>query len=137
MNLKESIIRILREEINDFQNMDWIIKAKVSLKNSAIFFEPVINEEEYNKIVEIIEESCDDEIYCAKGSFRTLRPFNSYDYLHHLVITLDGKVLFGGTNSLSKDSEYHTRKSMENYIISQDSYFNNPNIIDGREYFNI
>ena len=138
MNLQESIRRILREEFDDLENMDWITKSKASLKNSVIFFEPMITKEEYDKVIDIIKASCNyDELYCYTGSLRDLNPFNGYGYLHHLVITKDGKILYGGANRTSEDSLYNTKQDLENYIINNDIDFDNPSMIDGREYFNL
>ena len=133
MSLQESIRRILREEMGDF---DWIRDTNPSLLDSIIVFEPMITEEDYGKVLNILENS-GENIHTNTGSINTLNPFTYYDYLHHLLINVNGRTVYGGTNYNNNVEYDDLNDNIDDYISSFSDVFPNPTRIDGRKYFNI
>lgn len=128
---------IFKDRLNESEDLglDWIIESNPSFKNKIIIFEPLITEDEYNIVLDGLLKF-DEGFYTYNGSLGGLRPFNSYDYLHHLVIGLDGIVAYGGANSNSLGNYDEMMDAIENYVRGNKK-FNNPEIINGREYFNL
>jgi hypothetical protein len=128
MNIK----KIIREEIGDF---DWIKDTNPSPLNTIIVFEPMITEDDYSKVLEVLE--LDESVHTNTGHINTLNPFMSYDYLHHLLIDVNGKTVYGGSNY----DDYEEREDLEENIVDYTSTFphrfKDPIRVDGRKYFNI
>jgi hypothetical protein len=128
---------IFKDRLNESEDLglDWIIESNPSFKNKIIIFEPLITEDEYNIVLDGLLKF-DEGFYTYSGSLERLKPFNSYDYLHHLVIGLDGRVAYGGANSNILGNYGEMMDAIENYVRG-DKNFNNPEVINGREYFNL
>ena len=122
---------IVKESEDDF---NWIKDVNPSLLDSIIVFEPMITEEDYGKILEVLE--LDEDIHTMTGHINTLDPFYSYGYLHHLLIDARGKTVYGGSNV--NDEEYNDLNyNINDYVSTFSHRFPNPTRIDGRKYFNI
>jgi len=129
MNLK----KIIREETENWKK--WIEDISPSLLNTVITFEPMITEEQYEEVLKFLE--LDENLHTNTGNIRTLQPFNSYDYLHHLLIDKNGRTVFGGTD-YDEDSKYQERnQDIDEYLKTFTDRFENPMRIDGRNYFNL
>ena len=122
----------VNESEDDF---DWIKDVNPSLLDSIIIFEPMITEEEYGKVLEVLE--LDENIHTHTGHINTLNPFGGYDYLHHLLINVNGRTVYGGAN-YTDDEEYDDlNHNINDYVSTFSNLFPNPTRIDGRKYFNL
>jgi hypothetical protein len=124
MNIK----RIIREEMDD---LDWIRETNPDLLNTALVFEPLITNEDYEtvkKLIQRYEPNTDiDDIDMDE------------DFIHHILIGLTGYVAYGGTNSEDIDDDVidELRQNMDWYIEHKSSIFSNPERVDGRKLFNL
>lgn len=125
MNIK----KIIREEIEDFE---WVENIKPTLLNKVIIFEPLIDTEEFDKVIELIK------LYDKNVDLEDLEmPFI---YTHHLLIGLTGYVAYGGINYRGPNSqtmkEFH--ENIDWYISERrPEEFQNPERINGRKFFNL
>jgi|688.fasta_scaffold158508_2 hypothetical protein len=127
---------IFKDRLNESEELNWIIESNPSFRNKIIIFEPLIIEDEYNIVIDGLLEF-DEDLYTYSGNLEELRPFTSYDYLHHLVIGLNGVVAYGGANEHNNEDWGGFMDNVENYIGNYYKNFNNPEVIDGRKYFNL
>jgi hypothetical protein len=124
-----NIRKIIREEVEDFE---WVENIKPSLLNKVIIFEPLIDIEEFDKVKELIklyDKNVDFEVFTV-----------GFIYIHHLLIDLGGVVAYGGINHRGPDSQTmkELHENMDWYISERKSeYFQNPERINGREFFNL
>jgi hypothetical protein len=122
------------EYLKEKDDFDWIKDTNPSLLDSIIVFEPMITQEDYGKVLGVLES--DEDIHTTTGHINTLDPFYSYGYLHHLLIDARGKTVYGGSNV--NDEEYNDLNyNINDYVSTFSHRFPNPIRIDGREYFNI
>lgn len=128
MNLRKIII----EELDDF---DWIKDTNPSLLNTIIVFEPMITEDDYSKVLEVLE--LDKNIHTYTGHINTLNPFMSYDYLHSLLIDVNGKTVYGGSNYNDYEERVDLEDNIVNYTSTYHNRFQDPIRVDGRKYFNL
>jgi hypothetical protein len=120
MNLR----KIIREELGDF---DWTDDIKPSLRNTIIIFEPMVTETEfYENVVDSLNDT----------DISKIKIFDTFSYIHHLLIDSNGLVAYGGSNY--GESSYHDFHSDINHYVKNNPSrdFNNPIKIDGREFFN-
>jgi hypothetical protein len=146
MNLK----KIIKEELKD--ELDWIIKSNPSLHNKIIVFEPMIDSDEFNHVLDKLNtfnEMGDNIRWWSKRPLNDYKPLNVEDYLHHLIIGLDGRMVYGALWEIGdlidqgytedqirndyEDKDY----DINNFIDSSPDNFNSPEKINGREYFNL
>lgn len=141
-------------ESNDF---DWIKDSKESLKDKVILFEPMIDKGEWEKVLDSLMNhvvTFDEDITWWSGLDLDVRvPFHDTNesLLHHLLISNDGRMVSGGIDTnlyktLIGDgyTDYDIRCSYDEYYTDIDLFieaepnkFDDPDTIDGREYFNI
>lgn len=141
-------------ESNDF---DWIKDSKESLKDKVILFEPMIDEGEWEKVLDSLMNhvvTFDEDITWWSGLDLDVHvPFHDIheSLLHHLLISNDGRMVSGGIDAnlyktLIGDgyTDYDIRCSYDEYYTDIDLFieaepnkFDDPDTIDGREYFNI
>lgn len=130
MNLR----KIIREELGGF---DWVGDIEPSLKNTIIVFEPMINKEEFDKVIELLEEMDGNLCVASGGYIRELNPFKYYEYIHHLIVDIFGRVVYGAGYFNNNEQIEELRGNAITYISRFRNKFENPNKIDGREFFNI
>lgn len=128
---------IFNDRLNESEDLDWIINTNPSFKNKIIKFEPLITEDEYNVVLNTLLNS-GEGLYCSQGGIETLEPFLAYKYLHHLVIGLNGRVVFGASDKRGdKRGMWFDLMSDAQRYVERSENFDEPEIIDGREYFNL
>lgn len=150
MNIK----KIIRESIDD---LDWIRDVSPSLLNSIIYFEPMINREEWDQVLSRLRShivTWDENIVWWSGNilaYSRYHPIEEGAYLHHLVISLNGKAVWGGLNSDAVFDLYDEgysdfdivnnygqySESIQSFVDSHPDHFSSPQMIDGRRYFNL
>ena len=102
MNLK----KIIKE--NSFDDLEWISQSRPSLHNKIIFFEPMIESGEFiDHVLPKLEgiNEMGDNIRWWSEHYKKLSlfiPFN--DYLHHLIISVDGRMVYGGLDTEESDT---------------------------------
>lgn len=146
------------EPITESSSLDWIRDTKSSLKDKVIVFEPMIDRDEWEKVVDLLMAHVlefDEDIVWWGG--RNLDEFDPMTdsfgaiLLHHLIIDKNGRMVFGGMEvGMYKDflDEGHTEDEIrsfdDGYYSDIDTFldgnwedFDNNEEIDGRKYFNI
>jgi hypothetical protein len=149
-------VEIVYENLNESDDLDWIRSSKPTLHDKVITFEPMIDIEEYRVVKDQIKQHNnwgDNVGWWHTGSldgpmFETVE---TDQLIHHLIIGLDGKMVYGGIDSYEIDvlfedgwSDEEIRNAyddkyvdIDTFIESNENHFYNPETIDGRKYFNI
>jgi len=146
------IRKLIKEELSD---LSWIKNSKATLKDKIIEFEPMLNFEEWNQVLDLLMSHVvtfdEDIIWWSDRLLDDFQPLEEGQYLHHLLISKDGRMVCGGMDldivyTLRDDgfSEDEIANDYENHYESIDLFlddhpgkFDSPETIDGRKYFNI
>jgi hypothetical protein len=146
MNFK----RIIKEEIDDF---GWVRETRPDLYNKIIVFEPMIDYDEYKKVYDkliAINDMGADIRWWSEKDLSKFNPMGEDYYLHHLIVGLDGKMVYGALDSYEVDAwriDDYTEDEIRNFYDKEEDIdlfiedfsdnFNNPEEIDGRKYFDL
>jgi hypothetical protein len=147
-------VEIVYENLNESDDLDWIRSSKPTLHDKVITFEPMIDIEEYRVVKDQIKQHNnwgDNVSWWRTGSLDGGPMFETDQLIHHLIIGLDGKMVYGGIDSYEIDvlfedgwSDEEIRNAyddkyvdIDTFIESNENHFYNPETIDGRKYFNI
>jgi hypothetical protein len=126
MNIK----KIIREEI---EGLEWIENIKPTLLNKIIIFEPLIDDEEFDKVIEMIQ------LYDNNVDIENVK--REYAFIHHLVIDSNGFVAYGGIDDeedLNSETIDRFHENVDWYVnTTRSSLFQNPEKINGREFFDL
>lgn len=148
-------MRNLIKKIISENDLDWIKDVNPSLKNKIIFFEPMLDLNEWEKVNRFLLShvvTYDEDILWWSGrDLDSWDPIGEDEYLHHLIISKDGRMVFGGMDNYEADfllgdgySESDIRNSYEGYWENVDYFmeehshdFDTTETIDGRRWFNL
>ena len=148
MNIK----RLIKES---FEDLSWIRDSKATLKDKVIEFEPMLNFEEWNQVLNLLINHVvtfdEDIIWWGDTLLDEFQPMDDDQYLHHLIISKDGRMVFGAmvpdlvedlrSYGWSEDEIAnhweHLYGDIDSFIDGHADKFDSPETIDGREYFNI
>ena len=146
------IRKLIKEELSD---LSWIKNYKATLKDKVIEFEPMLNFEEWNQVLDLLMSHVvtfdEDIIWWSDRLLDDFKPLEEGQYLHHLIISKDGRMAYGAmdldmVDTLRDDgfSEDEIANAYEDFYESIDLFlddhsgkFGSPETIDGRKYFNI
>lgn len=149
MNIK----RLIKE---NFDDLSWIKSSKATLRNKVIEFEPMLNFEEWDQVLDLLMShviTFDEDIVWWGGGvlLDAFQPIDDDQYLHHLLISKNGRMVFGAMDpdmvedlrsyGWSEDEIAnnwdHLHENIDSFIDEHPGKFGSPETIDGREYFNI
>lgn len=146
------IRKLIKEELSD---LSWIKNSKSTLKDKIIEFEPMLNFEEWNQVLDLLMAHVvtfdEDIIWWGDILLDDFQPLEEGQYLHHLIIANSGQMVYGGmdldmADTLRDDgySEDEIANAYDEFYDSIDLFlddhpgkFDSPETIDGRKYFNI
>ena len=154
-HLDSGLWQIVNNDLNESGDLSWIKDSKSTLKDKVIVFEPMLNFEEWNQVLDLLMAHVvtfdEDIIWWSDILLGGWQPLEEGQYLHHLLIANSGQMVYGAmdpdiTDTLRDDgfSEDEIANDYDDFygdidlfIDDAPSKFDSPETIDGREYFNI
>ena len=154
-HLDSGLWQIVNNDLNESGDLSWIKNSKATLKDKVIVFEPMLNFEEWNRVLDLLMSHVvafdEDIVWWSGGLLDGWNPLEEGQYLHHLLIANSGQMVYGAmdpdmADTLRDDgfSEDEIANDYEHYygdidlfIDDKPSKFDSPETIDGRKYFNI
>lgn len=138
----------MKKDNNDTNDFDFIRDHEISLKNFIFIFEPMLGPDEIPLFFDKIDEVDQNITWNGGGRVGSNTHIGT---LHHLLVNPNGRCQWGGilrddyiqlthsNNSLDYILN-HYEESLENlnyYVREFTSKNNPPQMVDGREYFNL
>jgi len=140
------------DNLNESDELGWIRDFKPTLKNKVIHFEPMLNYDEWNKVLNGFLMGYDGLRWWSELSLSERNPIEEGGYVHHLIISNDNRMVFGGLDGYVADdyrvnglSEYDIVNGYEDLYSDIDIFIEEHSnefdihieTIGGRKFFNI